>query len=188
MRKNLGVRIGKICAHCGKHYSVHPCYAKISKHCSLACLNKSKKGVCLSKERIEKMRGRTPWNKGKINKITIICKACNKEFNTWNKKQIYCSLECRIKDKIGKNHHQWKGGKHITKRGYVAMCVKDHPNKHNSYYPEHRLVMEKHLGRYLKRTEVVHHINGNKLDNRIENLMLFPNNGVHRCYHRWHKI
>jgi hypothetical protein len=49
---------------------------------------------------------------------------------------------------------------------------------------EHRLVMEKHLGRYLKPEEVVHHIDGNPGNNVLDNLMLFPNDGEHSAHHR----
>lgn len=80
----------------------------------------------------------------------------------------------------GNKHYNWKGGKKI-KRGYVLIFFPTHPFAKEKYVFEHRLVMEKHLGRYLTPQEVVHHINGIKDDNRIENLKLFSSAGTHTC-------
>lgn len=74
----------------------------------------------------------------------------------------------------GANHPRWKGGRQIDKDGYVLV----HTGR-NTRQREHRLVMENHLGRTLLKTEVVHHVNGNKQDNRIENLKLFCKNSNH---------
>lgn len=80
----------------------------------------------------------------------------------------------------GPRSGNWKGGRRKHGSGYIQIFKPDHPNVGNSgYIMEHRLVMEEHLGRYIKPTEYVHHINGEKSDNRLENLELMPHRAAH---------
>jgi hypothetical protein len=77
---------------------------------------------------------------------------------------------------VGPNNPNWKGGTFIHKRGYVMRKVtNDHhrSGSNNGYVMEHILVMEDFLGRSLLAHETVHHINGVRDDNRIENLELW---------------
>jgi len=80
-------------------------------------------------------------------------------------------------------HPYWKGGRTINTQGYVLIRMPSHPNTTcGGYVLEHRLVMEKKLGRYLKSWEEVHHINGKRDDNRDENLFLIPKEKHKRGY------
>lgn len=69
-------------------------------------------------------------------------------------------------------------------KGYICVPTTNHPNGNGrNYVMAHRLVVEVVLGRYLDGGEVVHHINWDTTDNRVENLFVFENNGEHLRYH-----
>ena len=85
--------------------------------------------------------------------------------------------------KSGSSHPNWKNGQ-FKNQGYIYKLCPSHPFANcQGYVFQHRLVMEEHLGRYLKPKEVVHHINEIKTDNKIENLKLFENNTKHTLFH-----
>lgn len=68
----------------------------------------------------------------------------------------------------------WRGGKTKSSNGYILIQMPSHPAAHAvGYVAEHRLVMEKMIGRYLRPEETVHHVNGKRDDNRPENLELW---------------
>lgn len=69
------------------------------------------------------------------------------------------------KFKPGDQHWNWRGGEYVNKNGYRMISTGG-----GKYESEHRIEMEKHVGRKLKKEEIVHHINGDRLNNRIENL------------------
>lgn len=128
-------------------------------------------------------------------KICIRChktfyRKCGRSKNEFMKQKL-CSMACvydNMRDGAiimsGTNHAQWKGGIKYT-RGYKYVYQPNHPTaKQDRYIAEHRLVMEHYLGRFLIKGEYIHHINGDKLDNRIENLFLCRNQSEHEDIHR----
>lgn len=85
----------------------------------------------------------------------------------------YCSRACKGKawSKLRADRApHWKGGRTIQ-GGYVYIYMPDHPRAHNGYISEHRHVMEMHMGDLWDASLDVHHKNGDKQDNRIENLV-----------------
>ncbi len=103
----------------------------------------------------------------------------------------FCGLKCYLnsgesrKGRYTKGHTtnlksndpQWRGKKTIGNHGYLTIT------KNGKTVLEHRAIMEEHIGRPLRKTEHVHHIDGNRINNVISNLMLFPTNKAHLEYH-----
>jgi uncharacterized protein (DUF1330 family) len=78
-----------------------------------------------------------------------------------------------VSNNAGADNPMWKGGITHNTEGYILVKMPQSPMANASgYVPEHRLVMSQHLGRPLMNDEIVHHLNGIKDDNRIENLKI----------------
>lgn len=110
------------------------------------------------------IKGQIPWNKGKSN-------------TAWQKE----------------NSSNWKGGIKIGANGYILLYKKEHPFcDSQGYVKRSRITMEEKIGRYLKPEEVVHHINGIRDDDKIENLQLSFNHSEHMKHHanlrKFHKL
>ena len=109
-----------------------------------------------------------------------LCSVCKKPLERYQTK--FCSQKCRDKrdedgkllfprkPRRGEVHKRPSNGRIKNGKGYVLIREPNHPNQSNAYVLEHRPVMEKHLKRFLEEWELVHHRNGVRDDNRLENL------------------
>lgn len=104
----------------------------------------------------------------------------------------YCSRRCYFKSLVGRSgeaHNTWKGGRKL-KNGRPVVYAPKHPRAHNQggrrggYVFEHILVAEKALGKFLPAGAVVHHVNGDVLDNRPQNLVICQDQPYHLLIHR----
>jgi hypothetical protein len=97
--------------------------------------------------------------------VSDLCKDCSGLKNLSN-----------IPSQKRENSPRWNGGRGDDGDGYIRVALPDEffrpMARKDGYITEHRLVMAKSLGRNLHLWEIVHHLNGNKKDNRIENLQL----------------
>lgn len=186
------------CKNCGKEFWIHNCRKDTARYCSYKCYwerpSKLWKKCLICKKEF----------KGNSKESKLCSRKCCKKYQQLNpnkgtfKKGQHPSPETEFKKgqkhtsewkqymgklNKGKRNYFWKGGR-IKQSGYIYLYSPDHPYRSKkNYVAEHRLVVEKHIKRYLLRKETIHHINEIKTDNRIENLYIFPNIESHSSYH-----
>jgi hypothetical protein len=122
-----------------------------------------------------------------VYELKYICWHCGKEFDS-NVDRKFCSRKCWNEGWKGKKTHAWAGGEYVSGgRVFVHKDLVEDEFKcmcnTRGYVRRARLVMARKIGRALKGNEVVHHKNGDKKDDRPENLRLFESDNEHKKEH-----
>lgn len=187
--------IAVTCRRCQKEFPTIP--ARKATFCSQACANRSRyREAQIDPETIIKnQKGHARWGcdqhgqwwelrqeKAWHKAVHGTCNVCGSQFlHRGSRNRQVCSRKCGAG--LSKNYAVaerapgWKGGRMQGRpHDYVYLYRPDHPRARgpgSNYVAEHRLVMEKKLGRYLEPFEMVHHLNGKRDDNEIKNLEIW---------------
>jgi len=174
----------KKCFECGKIY--FECSSRRKKYCSNKCKFKSLEKI--KYVRWCKLCGKkffvSHWRINKGKKVIFCSEKCHYRFGhsiktryKLRQSHIGKKLSEIQKKKIGEksrfNKYTYIRGWKCNRDGYKFILNPDKKSIHDRrYVPEHRYIIEKHIGRPLSHNEIVHHINGIKNDNRLENLKI----------------
>lgn len=186
----------RTCEYCKKQYETVP--SQRLRFCSSACCGMAKRRstertclCCGAKFHAPPSRPGMYCNKSchRIHKNTIANPSWTRDVSGSNNPMFGVRRTGPDNPMFGKRKDKcsrWKGGKKIRKDGYVLVCVPDnYPNPSDisssgtKYALEHRVVMELHIGRYLTKQEVVHHVDENPSNNDISNLRLYATQAEH---------
>lgn len=121
----------------------------------------------------------------KRKRAETLCRGCAAKLTGMAKKGKFVPSNKGKPGARGAESPSWRGGRRLDAHGYV-MVHNGGPKTAcgwSNYIKEHVFVMETSLGRKLDRHDVIHHINGRKTDNRLENLWL-TNYGGHKDAHQ----
>ena len=122
--------------------------------------------------------------------ISYTCKKCGENFLASHSMGRYCSRKCFMTGNtftLGISYKRKNRPDRIIQHGYYWIISEGHPNAIKDRIPEHRAVMEKHIGRILKSTECIHHIDGNRLNNSLNNLVIVSRS-EHNTLHKSEEV
>lgn len=102
--------------------------------------------------------------------MTHVCQWCGAVFKRSVSTAKFCTRGCAGAAHTGSGNPKWRGGRMVRRDQRTMAYDPARAGKHNPYILEYRLVAALMLGRALTRREIVHHLNGDTMDNRPENL------------------